>query len=116
MSVINAKVVSDVILSVLTAVQALLPLLGVSGNAAAAVAAIIGMLTKVVRALERLAPLVGDEVSLIYQGVKSIIASLRSDSVSTTAEQDADLDALDARVDAAWDRIAPQFDPDAGVA
>jgi hypothetical protein len=63
--------------------------------------------------LEQIAPLIGDEATLIYQGVKSILNSLRSDGVVTTAQQDTDLDALDRRVDAAWDKIAPQFDPDA---
>lgn len=108
----NATVIAGVILSTLSAIQSLMPLLGIAGNAANIVTTIIAALVKVIPVLEQLAPLVGDEVSLIYQGVKSIIASLRSDSVSTTAQQDIALDALDARVDAAWDKIAPQFDPD----
>lgn len=109
----NATVIAGIILSALTAIQSLLPLLGVAGNSAAAVTNIITALTKIIPVLEQLAPIVGDEISLIYQGVKNIIANLRGDGVVTSAQQDADLDALDARVDAAWDKIAPQFDPDA---
>jgi hypothetical protein len=107
----NATAIAGVILSTLTAIQSLLPLLGVAGNTATIVTSIIAALAKVVPILEQLAPLVGDEVSLIYQGVKSIISSLRG--VDTTEQQDKALDDLDARADSAWDKIAPQFDPDA---
>jgi hypothetical protein len=105
--------ISGVILAALNAIQGLLPLLGVAGNSISVVTTIISMLTKLVPVLEQIAPLVGDEATLIYQGVKSILNSLRGDGVVTTTQQDRDLDALDARVDAAWDKIAPQFDPDA---
>jgi hypothetical protein len=108
----DATLISGAILSALSAVQALLPLLGVAGNTASIVTTIITALTKIVPLLEMLAPIVGDEVSLVYQGVKNIIANLRSDGVVTTAQQDADLDALDLRVDTAWNKILPQFDPD----
>lgn len=111
----NATIISGIILSSLTAIQSLLPLLGVAGNAASIVTTIIAALTKIIPTIEQLAPLVGDEAGLIYQGVKNIIANLRSDSVATTAQQDADLDVMDARVDASWDTIAPKFDPDAGT-
>lgn len=109
----NATLVSGIILSSLTAIQSLLPLLGLAGPTGTIVASIIAALTKIVPMLETLAPLVGDEISLLYQGVKNIIANLRGDGVVTTAQQDADLDALDARVDASWDAIAGKFDPDA---
>lgn len=109
----NATLISGVILSTLTAIQSLLPMLGVAGNTAAVVGNIIAAMTKVLPVLEQLAPLARDEVSLVYQGVKNIIGNLRGPDVVTTADQDAALDALDARVDAAWDAIAPQFDPDA---
>jgi hypothetical protein len=112
----DATVISGAILAALSAVQSLLPLLGVAGNTVSIVATVIAALTKIIPVIEQVAPLVGDEASLIYQGVKNIIANLRSDGVATTAQQDADLDALDARVDAAWDKIAPQFDPDAPAA
>ena len=109
----NATVIAGIILSSLTAIQSLLPLIGIAGNTATIVTNIITALTKIVPMLEQLAPLVGDEISLIYQGVKNIIANLRGDGVVTDAEQDAALDALDTRVDASWDAISAQFDPDA---
>lgn len=107
----NATVIAGIILSALTAIQSLLPLLGTAGGAATTVTNIISLLTKIVPMLEQLVPLVGNEVGLIYQGVKNIIAQLRG--TQTDAEQDAALDSLDAQVDASWIAIAPQFDPDA---
>lgn len=109
----NPTLIAGIILSSLTAIQSLLPLLGVAGSTSAAVVNIITALTKIIPVLEQLAPIVGDEISLIYQGIKNIIANLRGTDVETTAQQDADLDALDARVDAAWNAISAQFDPDA---
>lgn len=108
----NPTVISGIILSSLTAIQSLLPLLGGAAGTAGTVASIIGMLVKVEPIIEKLAPLIGDEATLIYTGVKNIIGNLRGPDVVTTAQQDTDLDALDARVDAAWNAIAPQFDPD----
>lgn len=109
----NPTLISSSILAVLTLVESLLPQLGVVGASASIIDNVIRALVKIVPVLEKIAPLVGDEASLLYQGVKNIIANLRSDSVSTSAQQDADLDALDARVDAAWDSVSTQFDPDA---
>lgn len=109
----NPTLIAGIILSSLTAIQSLLPLLGVAGASSTAVVNIITALTKIIPVLEQLAPLVSDEISLIYQGIKNIIANLRGDAVETTTQQDADLDALDARVDASWNAIANQFDPDA---
>lgn len=109
----NATLISGIILSTLNAIQALLPMLGVAGSPVGIVAIIITTLTKIVPVLEQLAPLAGDEVSLIYSGVKNIIGNLRGPGVVTTAQQDADLDALDARVDASWNAVQAQFDPDA---
>lgn len=99
-----------IITSSLAAIQALLPLLGTTGNAISIVSAVIVALNKIIPFIEEVAPLVGDEVSLLIQGVKNTIAILRG--TQTDAEQDAALDILDARVDATWDKIAPQFDPD----
>lgn len=108
----NATLISGIILSALTAIQSLLPLLGVAGASASAVTNIITALTKIVPMLETLAPLVGNEISLLYQGVKNIITNLRGESIETSAQQDADLDSLDAQVDASWNNVAAQFDPD----
>jgi hypothetical protein len=110
---LNATIIAGIILSTLTAIQSLLPLLGVAANASTAVANIITALTKIVPVLEQLAPIVGNEITLLYQGIKNIIANLRGTSIETTAQQDADLDALDSQVDASWNAISAQFDPDA---
>lgn len=111
----NATAVSGIIQSSLTVIEAVLPLLGPAGAAASAVAPIIAALTKIVPIVGQIAPLVPDEAALIYQGVKNIIGNLRGEGVTTTAQQDADLDALDKRADSAWDAIAPKFDPDAAA-
>lgn len=108
-------VLSGIILSALSAIQSLLPLLGAAGSSASMVATIIATLVKIEPVLAQMAPLLGDEASLLYQGMKNIIANLRGPGIVTTAQQDTDLDALDARVDASWDKIAPQFDPDAAA-
>lgn len=109
----TATAIAGIILSALSAIQAILPLLsGNLGTNPAVVTNIINMLAKIVPMLEQIAPLVGNEISLLYQGVKNIIANLKGESIATTAQQDADLDALDAMVDSGWDAIAPQFDPD----
>jgi hypothetical protein len=112
---LNATAIAGIILSSLTAIQSLLPLLGVAGASSAAVVNIINALTKIIPMLAQLAPLVGDEITLIYQGIKNIIANLRGTDIETTEQQDADLDALDARVDASWNAVAAQFDPDAST-
>lgn len=91
-------------------IQAILPLLGTASAGATAVTSIITALVKILPVVEKLVPIIGDEASLIFTGIKNIIANIRG--TQTTAEQDAALDALDARVDAAWNKIAPMFDPD----
>jgi len=108
----DATIIAGSVMSVLALVQSLLPLLGAGGASITIVSNIIAALVKIIPVLEQVAPLIGDEATLLYQGVKNIINNLKSDSVTTTAQQDADLDALDARVDAAWDKVASQFDPD----
>jgi hypothetical protein len=107
----NATAVSGIILSSLDAIQGLLPLLGPAGATAGAVTNVITTLTKIIPVAQHVAPLVGDEGTLIFQGIKNIVGNLRG--TQTSAEQDAALDELDSRVDAAWDAIASKFDPDA---
>lgn len=109
----NPTLIVSVITGTLSMIEALLPLLGVtSASNTNTVDTIINWLVKFVPTLEQLAPILGNEVQLLYQGVKNILNNLRGDGVVTTAEQDAALDSLDATVDAGWDKIAPQFDPD----
>lgn len=103
--------ITSIITTALALIESVLPLLGGVGNATV-VNGIIAALTKIAPLLAQLAPLIGDEAKLIYQGVRNIINNLRGPGVVTTAQQDADLDSLDAQVDASWNSVAAQFDPD----
>jgi hypothetical protein len=103
--------IGQIILGVLSAIEAIIPLISAGGASSSAITKIITALQQFLPLLEKLAPIIGDEATLIYQGVRNIISNLRG--TDTDAQQDADLDALDARVDAAWQKILPQFDPDA---
>lgn len=99
--------------SVLSLIETLLPTLGVtSASNTSLIDTIISSLSKMLPMLEELAPLVGSEISLLYTGVRNIVNNLSSSGVVTTAEQDAALDSLDATVDASWDKVSAQFDPD----
>lgn len=104
---------TQIILAALGAIEAIIPLLaGNSGSTTTtAIGKIIAALQQFLPVLEKLTPLIGDEAALLWQGVKNILVNLRG--TATDAEQDAALDALDARVDAAWSKVLPQFDPDA---
>lgn len=66
---------------------------------------------KVVDTLTALAPLVTDQVGVLYTGIKNTIASVGSHP-ATTEDQRAALAAFDKQVDDAWDSIESQFDPD----
>lgn len=103
--------VATIITAALSLIESVLPLLGGVGNASV-VTGIITALEKIAPVLIEVLPLLGNEAKLIYQGVKNIINNLRGPGVVTTAQQDADLDSLDAQVDAAWNNVAAQFDPD----
>lgn len=104
---------TQIILAVLGAIEAAIPLItgSSSSTTSTAITKIIVALQQFVPILEKLTPLIGDQATLMWQGVKNILANLRG--TETDADQDAALDALDARVDAAWAKILPQFDPDA---
>lgn len=112
----NATAISGIVMSSLNVIETILPLLGPGGAAVGAIAPIIGALVKIEPVIAQIAPLVPDEATLIFQGVKNIIGNLRGGGVATSADEDAALDALDARVDSGWDKISAQFDPDAGTA
>lgn len=84
-------------------INQLLPILGT--NQAMLIASIID-------ALEKWVPLIVTGMEELYQPVKNIIAAL-TNSDSTTPEQQAALQSLDAQVDAAFEAIAAQTDPDA---
>lgn len=106
----DPQLVLTAVTTVMSLVEALLPSLGVAGSSVTVVDTIINALVKIVPVLEKLAPVFGNEIALIYQGIKNIIANIRG--TDTTAEQDAALDSLDTQVDASWNSVAAKFDPD----
>lgn len=101
---ISAKAITKGINSVIDLIQQFLPLIPAAGSAAP-------VINLVVDTLQDIAPLVTDQISVTYTGVKNIIKSL-SDNPGTTAEQLISLRVLDKQVDDAWDAIEAEFDPD----
>ena len=89
--------------AILALIQQLLPVL--SGSDATLIASIINV-------LEKWVPLIITGVEELYQPVKNIIAAL-SANPATTADQLVTLQSLDAQVEAAFESIAVQVDPDA---
>jgi hypothetical protein len=71
-----------------------------------------GSIDKIIDTVQAIAPLAIDQVAVTYTGVKNIIASIGKHP-ATTAEQLASLKELKGRVDAKWDAIEKQLDPDA---
>jgi len=95
---------SALVSAVLTLLEQILPLLG-AGSTATQVASII-------QTLVSLLPLVINEIQQVAPAIKNIIAAL-SANPAATADQLAQLQALDAQVDAAFDQAAS--DTDAGI-
>lgn len=85
-----------------------LPMIKKDSTGSSAIGEVIDTLTK-------LSPLVTDQVGTLYTGIKNIIASVGTHP-ATTDEQLAALMAFDKQVDAAWDAIEKDFDPDAPTA
>ena len=98
---------TQIIIAVLSGVSQILPLLLGTKNAYTtnAINGVIGI-------IEKLMPLIVDEISAVYQSAKNIIAAL-SANPATTAEQAATLAQFDAQVDAAFEAAAADVDPDA---
>lgn len=97
-----AEIVSAV-LSVVGLITQILPLVGVKNTEA------IG---GIVKTLTDIAPLVTSQIGATYTGIKNIIDAIGSHP-ATTEEQLAALAAFSAQVDAAWDAVEKQLDPDA---
>ena len=100
--------ISTAILAVLSLIEQILPMLGSSSTTVTMIENIISVLTK-------LLPYIIDEISTVYTAVKNIIAQLQN-SGAPTPDQITALQSLDAQVDAAWDAIQTQLDPDAPAA
>lgn len=96
--------ISSAILAVLTVIEQFLPLLGTS-------AATTQLVSGIINALTQLLPYIIDEVGTVYTSVKNII-SLLNDQGDMTPQQQADLDALESQVDAAWNAVKDKIDPD----
>jgi len=97
---------SAAVQAVLALIQQLLPL--VSGTQTAQIA---GVVANIINTLMQFMPLIQKEVSAVYTTVKGIVTALRG--VTSVPEQLADLDAFEAGIDAAWDAVVNQLDPDA---
>jgi hypothetical protein len=94
---------SVVITSVLAMIESLLPAITSGGN--------VAIVDGVINALTAMLPFIIQEVEALVTPVKNIIAAL-SANPATTAAQLAQLQALDAQVDTAFDAAAA--DTDAG--
>ena len=71
-------------------------------------------INSVIDLLEKLLPIIGDQIATFATVIKNIISAL-SATPGTPAEQLARLQALDAKVDADFDAAAAAVDPDAGA-
>lgn len=96
---------SSILLAVLALIEQVLELIG-AGNKT------VTLIENIINTLTRLMPLIEDEVSVVYQAVKGIIIQLRN-SGEVTPKQLEDLNALDTKVDNAWNSVEAQLDPDA---
>ena len=97
--------ISSTILAVLSLIESILPVLGTSS-------ATVSLVTNIISALTSLLPYIIDEITTVYTAVKNIIDQLKN-SGAPTPDQLAALQSLDAQVDAAWDAVQVQIDPDA---
>jgi hypothetical protein len=97
--------ISELLLGVLTLIEQMLPLIGTSGTSVTAIGNIVVQLNKWL-------PLIVQEVGVLYQPVKNIIAAL-SANPATLADQQATLAQIDAQVDTAFEAAAKDVDPDA---
>lgn len=105
MSIPSIGTLANAATSVISLITNFLPMIGVSEKTTETIG-------KVVTTLNDISPLLIDQVEVTYAGVKNIINALGANP-ATTAEQMEQLKELDRRVDAAWNEIEAQLDPDA---
>jgi hypothetical protein len=91
-----------VVTLILNLMQSLLPLIGNSAG-----------LAKIIETLIQLLPIIANEVSDLLPMVKNIIAALKNHD-AVTPDQIAQLSALDAQVDAAFDAAAAAAEAEDG--
>lgn len=73
------------------------------------------LITSIINILVNWLPIIVSEAETLYQPVKNIITALMTHG-AVTADQKAALQALDAKMDAAFEAAAEGIDPDAGDA
>lgn len=100
-SLVSAGAVNKVI----DLIQKFLPLIPVAGPAAP-------IINDVVDTLQEFSPLIVNQVETTREGVKNIINAVSSNP-NTSTDQLKALRELDRKVDAAWEKIEAQLDPDA---
>lgn len=91
--------------AILSMIEALLPLILQSSDKAA-------QIDNIITALQKWLPIIGDQIVALSTGIKNIIFALAADP-STTPDQFAALQQLDAQTDAAFEAAAKAVDPDA---
>ncbi len=99
--------IQEIIIGVVTLIEQILPLIGTDANSVSAIG-------NIVTQLEKWLPIIVQEVGVLYQPVKNIIAAL-SANPATLADQQATLAQIDAQVDTAFEAAAKDVDPDAGT-
>lgn len=100
----NTETVATAVTDVLGLIKTFLPIIGNNSAGSKKIGTVVDTLTA-------LAPLVTDQVSVVYTGAKNVIASVSSHP-ATTPDQRASLAAFDKQVDDAWNAIEAQLDPD----
>lgn len=91
--------------AIIALIEQILPLLGAS-------AATSGLIGTIITALENIIPLIVEVAPTVYNSIKNIITALKADP-TTTVDQWAKLDVIDAQLDAANDAAIAAVDPDA---
>lgn len=104
----NPEAIVSIVTGVLGLVSTVLPMIGNNSAGTQQIGKVIGAVTS-------LAPLVTDQIGVVYTGIKNVIASVGAHP-ATTAAQRATLADFDKRVDDAWNAIEGQIDPDSGQA
>lgn len=95
----------QIITAVIALIEQFLPMLGTS-------AATAGTIGTIINALEQIIPMVVEFAPTAYQAVKNIIAALKNDPATTTAQWEA-IDTLETKLDADNDAAIAAVDPDA---
>jgi hypothetical protein len=91
------------IVAILSLIEQLLPAVLSAAN--------VSLVTSIITTLTNLLPFIVQEIETLAPAVKNIIAAL-SANPTTTAEQLAQLQALDQQVDTAFEAVAAQTDAD----